>query len=309
MNPFTLLLKPRTYFTSLETHSTVKKGMAVFSLATLTQALASLYYLSSKTTYEIALGQYSVVEITLFGWDYIVMSSLTTVFVALVILLGVGRIFGRFLGRTTPSMKTFINAVFHLFIILAVVNAIFVVFAAPAPAEEYYIFGVELTDVVFHNVSLSWINTDNVRVSMETPILYAKKANITRVHFNQSVVQSGGYTAEEINRLLDETRLEAKLFQPSAPPNTLPQTIEVETLVFKNLEAKNIVLTSVAAVKEGPGTYLVQLILVRGIIWRLLTSVYLGLCVYFLHSTSRKASLLVMVISYLAVTNLVPTLI
>ncbi len=308
MNPFTLLIKPRTYFTSLETHSTVKKGLAILSLAAITQMLSTLYYLRGKTTYEIALGQYSV-EIRLFGLDYIVMSSLTTIFTALVILLGVGRIFGRFLGRTSPSMKTFINAIFHLFIILAVVNALFVAFAAPAPAEEYYIFGVELTDVVFHNVSLSWINAEKLRVSIEVPILYARKANIIRVHLNQSAVKSGGYTAEEINRLLAETRLEATLFQPSAPPNILPQTIELETLTFEDLEAKNIVLTSVAAVKEGSGTYLAQLILVRGIVWRVLTSAYLGLCVYFLHATSRKVSLLVMVLSYLAVTNLVPTLI
>ncbi|MDW7977706.1 MAG: hypothetical protein RMH74_02760 [Candidatus Caldarchaeum sp.] len=307
MNPLKLLVKPLHFFESVEKTS-VKTGLIIFSAAALSQIIASLVFLNFKTVYEVALGEYSLVELRLFRLDYIVMSSLTTVFVALVIHVGVGRILGRLTGRNTPPMKTFINAVFHVFIILAAVNISYAALASTAQPETYYVFGFELTDVVFYNVTLTYTNSAGENVSVENSILYAKKANVSRVHSDLKPVKTGAYTAEEVAKILAETRLRAVLLQPSSPPYRLPEKLEAGVFLFNDVDAKNIVLTSVGAVREGSGTFLVQLSLLRNTAWRVLLSVYLGLCVYVLHRTSKKAMFLVMAASYLASTNLVPSL-
>ncbi|MEM4354463.1 MAG: hypothetical protein QW470_06925 [Candidatus Caldarchaeum sp.] len=308
MGLLTFFSHPSRFFTSLESQLNVKKGLTIFSIAAVSQILVSLYIVSYKTVYEVALGEYSMAEIRLFSPDYLVMSSLTTVFVALVMLVGVGRIMGRLFGKSSASMKTFINAVLHLFIILAIVNIVYVAFAAGAPSERYYVFGVEFTDVVFHGAKLVWTGSEGGKTGVEADILYAKKADVARVHQNQTPVASGVYTAEEITSLLRTTQLKATLTQPSAPPHALPEKIAVESLSFTSLNAKNVVLTSVAAVRGEPGAFLVQLSLVRNVSWKALTSVYLGFCVSALHNTSRKMSPFVMLISYLVLTNLVPAL-
>ncbi|MEM4189942.1 MAG: hypothetical protein QXQ70_02685 [Candidatus Caldarchaeum sp.] len=308
MSLLTFFSRPSRFFTSLESQPHLKKGLTVFGMAAVSQILVSIYILGYKTVYEVALGEYSMTEIKLFSPDYLVMSSLTTVFVALVMLVGVGRIMGRFFGKSTSSMKTFINAVLHLFMILAFVNAVYVALAVGAPSEKYYVFGVEFTDVVFHGAKLSWTGSDGEKVAVEAEILYARKANVTRVYQNQTPVESSAYTAEEIKTILRTTQLHATLSQPSAPPHTLPEKITVESFSFTNLNVKNVVLTSVAAVRGEPGAFLVQLSLFRNVAWKALTSVYLGFCVSALHATSKKTSFLIMLVSYLVLTNLVPTL-
>ncbi|MEM1943225.1 MAG: hypothetical protein QXO30_04840 [Candidatus Caldarchaeum sp.] len=308
MNPLTLLVKPHQFFSLLESVSSIRKGLTIFTAAAITQILAGLVFLSFKTVYEVGLEAYSLVEIRLFRWDYVVMSSLTTVFVAVVVLVGVGRILGRLFGRQAPSMKTFINAVFHVFLILAVVNSAYVVLASASPPEKYYIFGVELTDVVFYNVSLGYTDTAGEKVLVENSILYAKQANISRVYADTKPVRTGAFTAEEVSRIMAETELRAVLYKPSSPPYTMPETVEASSLNFDDVEAKNIVLTSVAAVRDEPGTFLVQLSLARNVVWRVLTSVYLGIAVYVLHKTSRKVMFIIMLAAYLASANLVPSL-
>ncbi|MEM3093756.1 MAG: hypothetical protein QXK46_03235, partial [Candidatus Caldarchaeum sp.] len=128
------------------------------------------------------------------------------------------------------------------------------------------------------------------------------------VYADTRPVQTGAFTAEEVSRIMAETELRAVLHRPSSPPYTMPETVEASSLNFDDVEAKNIVLTSVAAVRDEPGTFLVQLSLVRNVVWRVLTSAYLGIAVYVLHKTSKKTMLVIMLAAYLASANLVPSL-
>jgi hypothetical protein len=64
----------------------------------------------------------------------------------------------------------------------------------------------------------------------------------------------------------------------------------------------------VVAVLNEPGIFLVQLGFVRSFLWRALMSVYLGVMVQTLHKTKTKTTILVIVLAFLAVTYLVPTL-
>lgn len=306
MNPFSLLIKP-SRVTEIDASKDIRKALFVFAASALSQIIASLYILQFKTTYEIALGPYSKVELQLFRLDYIVMSSLTTVFVALVMFVGVGRIFGRFLGKKHASMRTFLTAFLFLFTIFTVINAVYLVSAAVSKPEKYYIFGAQFTDVIFQNASLTWVE-DGVKKTVESQILYAKKANVTRLTSTNKAVETGAYTADEVVRIIETTTLYTTLQQPSAPPHSLPDQINAERFEFADLVAKNVLLTSVAAVKEQPGAFLPVMSLVKNFSWRFLMSFYAGLFVMHLHNTSRKSAILVMVFTYFATTNFVPAL-
>jgi hypothetical protein len=306
MFPLTLMLHPARFFNQVGLGGYTRRGLAVFTATALTQVLASIVY-SSKVVYEVALGPYSLARIDLFRPDYLVMSSLTTVFVALVVLVGVGRILGRFLGGTTVPMRVFITATMYLFTIMALVNIVYMGLAYTSPSETYYVMGAEFRDVVFHDARLRWSN-ESVVNEVEAGVLYAREASVERVYFNGSSVKSGGYTARELDNILKSTSLRAVLKQPQAPPHELPPTIVVEDFVSSGVEAKNIILTSVVAVSNEPGIFLVQLGFVRSFLWRALMSVYLGVMVQTLHKTKTKTTILVIVLAFLAVTYLVPTL-
>jgi len=308
VNPFTMIIRPIRFFEALEEHPDVRTGLAVFTFAALSQVVAAVSFFNFKTVYEVVLEEYSVVELRLFGLDYLIMSGMTTVFIALVVLVGVGRILGRFLGGKTPSMRVFITAALHIFLVFAVVNAGFTALAAAAPSEKYYVFGVEFNDIIFRNATLTWVDENGAKNTTVSELVYARKANVTRVFPNMSTVKSGAYTPSQLAEIISKTRLRAYLSQVSAPPFNLSSTIMVEEISFSEISARNVVLTSVAVVKGGLGDVLIQLALARNILWRILLSVYLGLCVKTLHSTSKKASLLIMIVSYLAVSNLVPTI-
>lgn len=306
MSPFTLILSPSRFFQQIGLGGYTRKGLAVFAAATLSQVMASLVY-SSKVLYEVALGPYSLAKISLFRIDYLVMSSLTTVFVNLVVLVGVGRILGRFLGKAYVPMKVFITAAMYLFTFLALVNVAYTGLAYTAPSEKYLVLGAEFRDVVFYDVRLRWFN-ESVVNEVEAPILYAREAAVNRVFINGSSVKSGAYMVEELESILKSTSLKTVLRQPQAPPHKLPSTIVVEDFSSSGVEAKNTVLTSVAAVLNEPGAFLVQLGLVRNFVWRALMSIYLGVAVQALHKTKTITTLLVMLLAYLSVTNLVPVL-
>ncbi|MCS6783855.1 MAG: hypothetical protein NZ581_01475 [Candidatus Caldarchaeum sp.] len=307
MNPLKLLAKP-SEVNNIEPSRDIRKALLVFTAAALSQILVSLIVLRFKTVYEIALGPYSRIELRLFQLDYIVMSSLTTVFVALVMFVGVGRIFGRFLGKNHASMRSFLTAFLFLFTVFAVINVVYAVSVTASSPEKYYVFGAQFTDVIFQNATLSWVDENGVKQTVESPVLYAKKANVTRITVGDKAVETGAYTAEEIDKIIQTSSLKASLQQPSAPPYNLPPQLNVENFEFEDLVAKNVLLTSVAAVKEQPGAFLPTVSVLKNFIWRLVMSVYAGLFVMHLHGTSRKSALLVMVFTYLAVTNFVPAL-
>ncbi|MCS7137776.1 MAG: hypothetical protein NZ941_05330 [Candidatus Caldarchaeum sp.] len=195
MNPLTLLIRP-VQVKNIEPSKDIRKALLVFAAAALSQILASLYVFRFKTVYEIALGPYSRVELRLFQLDYLVMSSLATVFVALVMFVGVGRIFGRFLGKAHASMRSFLTAFLFLFTVFAIVNAVYAVSAVAASPEKYYIFGAQFTDVVFRNATLTWTDENGDRKVIESPILYAKRANVTRVQLHNKIVETGAYTVD-----------------------------------------------------------------------------------------------------------------
>lgn len=306
MSALTFFTNPVRFFARIGERGSVRKGLAVLAVSAFSQILASFIY-SQRVVYDTVLGPYSLAEINLFRPDYLVMSSLTTVFVALVIVVGLGRISGRLLGKQNVSMKVFITASMNLLAILALANLAYAGLALQSPSETYYVLGAEFRDVLFYNVSLRWAGGD-MSGSLEADVLYAKEAYIERVSADDMPIQGGGYTVEEINRILTASRLRAVLNQPQAPPHTLPQTIEVEEFSSTKIEAKNVVLTSVAAVVDDPGTYLAQLGLAKNFGWRFLTSIYLGLAVYTLHKTRVLSAILIMVLAYLALTNLVPVL-
>ena len=306
MFPLTLMLHPARFFNQVRSGGYTRKGLAVFTAAALSQVLASIVY-GGRVVYEVALGPYSLARVDVFRPDFLVMSSLTTVFVALVVLVGVGRILGRFLGHVTVPMRVFITATMYLFTIMALINIAYTGLAYTSPSETYYVLGAEFRDVVFYDARLKWSN-ESVANEIEAGVLYAREASVERVYPNGSSVKSGGYTARELDNILKSTSLRAVLRQPQAPPHELPPTIVVEDVSSSGVEARNILLTSVVAVSNEPGTFLVQLGFVRSFLWRALMSVYLGVMVQTLHRTKTIVTILVIVLAFLAVTYLVPTL-
>lgn len=306
MNPLTLLIHPSKAKT-IEGSREIRKALIVFTLAALSQAAVAIYIYRFKTVYEIALGPYSIVELELFQLDYLLMASLTTVFIALVIIVGVGRILGRLLGKNHASMRDFLTVFLYLFTVFAMVNVAIFAASIPSAPEKYYVFGAQFSDVIFRNATLTWVDGDIAR-TIETELLYAKRANVTRVLSDGKMVETGAYTADEIQRIIAESVLTVSLQNPSAPPYNLPDKITLEDFVFRDIAPRNTLITSIAAVSEQPGAFIPIISVVKNFAWRILMSIYTGLFVMYLHNTSRKSAFLVMLLTYLAVANLVPAI-
>jgi len=306
LNPLTLLIHPSKAKT-VEGSREIRKALIVFTLAALSQAAVTIYIYRFKTVYEIALGPYSIVELELFQLDYLMMASLTTVFTALVIIVGVGRILGRLLGRNHASMRDFLTVFLYLFTVFAIVNVFIFTATIPSAPEKYYVFGAQFSDVIFRNATLTWVDGDIAR-TIETELLYAKKANVTRVLSDGKMVETGGYTADEIQRIISESVLTVSLQNPSAPPYSLPEKISLEDFVFQDITPRTTLITSIAAVREQPGAFIPIISVVKNFAWRVLMSIYTGLFIMYLHNTSRKSAFLVMLLTYLAVANLVPAI-
>ncbi|MEM2036579.1 MAG: hypothetical protein QXG21_03375, partial [Candidatus Caldarchaeum sp.] len=276
MNPLTLLADP-SKVKNIDAPKDIRKALLVFTAAAISQILISLYVFQFKTVHEIALGPYSRVELRLFQTDYLVMSSLVTVFVALVIFVGVGRIFGRFLGKTHSSMRVFLTAFLYLFSIFAIINVLFLVSATFSSPQKYYVFGAEFREVVFRDASLTWVDENGVKQAISSDVVYARKANITRVDVEGKAVQPGAYSSADIEKIIQTTVPLAFLEQPLAPPHVLPEKITVESFEFKELVSRNIVLNSIALVSDQAGGYLPTLSVVKNFLWRVAMSVYAGL--------------------------------
>ena len=302
----TLLIHPSKAKT-IEGSREIRKALIVFTLAALSQAAVAIYIYRFKTVYEIALGPYSIVELELFQLDYLLMASLTTVFIALVIIVGVGRILGRLLGKNHASMRDFLTVFLYLFTVFAMVNVAIFAASIPSAPEKYYVFGAQFSDVIFRNATLTWVDGDIAR-TIETELLYAKRANVTRVLSDGKMVETGAYTADEIQRIIAESVLTVSLQNPSAPPYNLPDKITLEDFVFRDIAPRNTLITSIAAVSEQPGAFIPIISVVKNFAWRILMSIYTGLFVMYLHNTSRKSAFLVMLLTYLAVANLVPAI-
>ncbi|MEM0348714.1 MAG: hypothetical protein QXD24_00820 [Candidatus Caldarchaeum sp.] len=306
MNPVTLLLHPSKAKT-IDGSREIRKALIVFALAALSQAAVAIYIYRFKTVYEIALGPYSIVELELFQPDYLLMASLTTVFIALVIIVGVGRILGRLLGRNHASMRDFLTVFLYLFTVFAIINVVIFGASIPSAPEKYYVFGAQFSDVIFRNATLTWVDGDIAR-TIEAELLYAKRANVTRMLSDGKMVETGGYTAEEIQRIISESVLTVSLQNPAAPPYSLPESITLEDFVFQDITPRNTLLTSIAAVRDQPGAYIPTISVVKNFAWRIIMSIYTGLFVMYLHNTSRKSAFLVILLTYLAVANLVPAI-
>ena len=202
----TLFTNPTAFYKSLETSDKLKRGLAILFLSVLTSiALSSLYY-GWKVSYEIYLTNPIPLALPSLKIDYLIMSNLTSIFITAVILLGVGRIAARLTRTRHVGLKSFMSAVFHGFILLALVNTASAPAILYAPNEVVYVVGAELENVVFFNVTVDGVvrpSGEAVRISRD--VLKVTHVDVGRFWADGTRVVSDYVNSRQLEELISST--------------------------------------------------------------------------------------------------------
>ncbi|MEM3096294.1 MAG: hypothetical protein QW756_03415 [Nitrososphaerota archaeon] len=306
----TMLTSPIAFYKSLENVDSLRRGVAILSIATVSSIGLSLLYYRWKVMYEIFLPNPIVLNLPVFSTDYLIMSNLTSIFITAVILIGVGRLAARITRSRQVGLKNFISAVFHCFLLLTIVNTASAPFILQAPNEVVYVVGAEMENVVFFNVTATGVAaTSGDVIEVREEVMSVSHVDVERVRADGSRITSAYVTERELEELIDSTRSVIR-FSDVTAQGLIVDKMEILRLEFGDYVVRRTALGEVLVVSGGDGPYIASLSginTVRNIIWRALLALFLALSLRALHQVSRKTAAAVLVVTYLILANIVPT--
>jgi len=303
-----IFTNPTVFYRSFETSDRLKRGVAILFLTILTSIILSLLYFRWKVSYEILLPNPIPLEMPSLQLDYLIMSNLTSIFITAVILLGIGRLVARLTKAKHVGLKNFISAIFHAFLLLAVIN----IASAPAiiisPNETIYVVGAEMEDVVFFNVTVEGVvRPSGEQVRLSSDVLTVSHIDVRRVGADGSQVASAYVNSQQLAEVLKSTTTLLR-FSGVAGRGVEIEEMEVTNVGFGDYVSRRTILGEVLVVGENPFIYSISGInIFRNIIWRILLAVSMAWSLRVLHNISRKVTITTMVVTYLILANLVPS--
>jgi len=199
-----LLTNPNKFFSDERSIQNTKKSILVFGASIATTALISAYYYSEKVKYYLELGDLSNIPVQILSLDYVIMSRLAYLFMASIIVLGVGRIFARVVNASHTDIKRHLNTVFYSFLVILVVNIASSPVVLSYPVQKYGIVGVSFEQVFLSNATLIGGTLDGkIDIKVNNTLIIAEKLDIKYFDRMGNAVKWSELTTEDIKTILE----------------------------------------------------------------------------------------------------------
>jgi len=304
----TFFTNPTAFYRSLETSDRLKRGMAILSLSILTSIGLSFLYYGWKVSYEIFLPNPIPLELPTLKIDYLIMSNLTSIFITAVILLGVGRIAARLTRARHVGLKSYMSAIFHGFILLALVNTASAPAILYAPNEVVYVVGAEMENVAFFNVTVDGVvRPSGEAVHISRDVLTVSHVDVGRFWANGTRVVSNYVNSRQLAEVLNSTTPFVRFSGVMGHEAEISE-MDVRNIVFDHYITRRTVLGEVLVLSETAIINSVSGInSIRNIVWRALLAISMAWSLRALHNVSKKTAVIVTVLTYLILANLAPS--
>ena len=202
-----ILSRPSDFFADEERINDTRTSLIIFGLAMATTSLIAAYYYSEKVIYYLELGELSNIPIQLLSVDYIIMSRLAYLFLAALIVLGVGRVFARLVNAERATVKAHLNVVFYSFLVILVMNLVSLPVILAYPVQQYGIVGASFDTVSFINASIVAEDVaSGFNVSASSTLITADRMDVKYINELGQPVKWSELNSTEVKQIL-ETRL------------------------------------------------------------------------------------------------------
>jgi len=201
---FKILVKPSEFFADEEKINDTKTSLVIFGLAMAITSLVSAYYFSEKVIYYLELGELSNIPIQLLGIDYIIMSRLAYLFLASLIILGVGRVFAKLVNAERASIKLHLNVVFFSFLVILIMGIISTPVILAYPVKQYGIVGASFESVSLLNADIAAEDMETgFKVEASSTLIIADRMDIKYLNESGYPIEWGRLNSSQIRKMLE----------------------------------------------------------------------------------------------------------
>jgi len=308
-SPIHVVTRPSTFFSSLAEKDSLRRGIVIFSLACVTTLAASAYYYMNKVRYVLALGPFSTIELQILRADYIVMSKLTYLFLAVLVLLGISRIFARLIRAREVGIKTFISAVLHSFFIILLINVASAPLLLLYPGQSYGVVGADFENVYLLNATLTGVTAEEkIPVEVRNQHVSAERMEVRYLDGSGNPVDWDAVSPQDAAKILHSSKPSVTLVDAviagvniDTPTTIIVHEVSFKEMLFRRTTSIDRVLLNREELLQNPLNVVMEFIgsLISPISWLWLIMVN-AVSFRTLYGSSKKAAAGVGVVVYLA---------